>query len=84
MVGELTVDFNAAGDVITCFGTPHLLLSDTFQRDKVELTGAARDAVLKAVADAPELSTASGRSVMKLPVEEYSTQQFIDKDGVLR
>lgn len=28
--------------------------------------------------------TAAGRSIVKLPVEEYSTQQFTDKDGVLQ
>lgn len=28
--------------------------------------------------------TAAGRAIVKLPVDEYSTQQFIDKNGVLQ
>lgn len=83
VVGELTIDFNVAGDVITCSGTPHLLLSDTFQRDKVELTGAARDAVLKAVADAPELSIVTPNAAAQANLDGYSQQVDVMKQTVI-
>ncbi len=83
VVGELTIDFNAAGDVITCSGTPHLLLSDTFQRAKVELTGAERDAVLQAVANAPELSIVTPNAAAQANLDGYSQQVDVMKQTVI-
>ncbi len=62
VVGELHVNFDAQGNVMSCDGTPHLLLADSFKRrppeggDRVVLEGADRDAVLSAIASDPKLS----------------------------
>ncbi|BFM51374.1 NAD nucleotidase [Marinomonas sp. THO17] len=52
VVGELDVAWNKDGVVTNCSGTPHLLLADSFKRKnsdgkRVELVGAAREAVYK-------------------------------------
>lgn len=61
VVGELNVSWNDMGVVESCGGTPHLILSDSFKRknsegNRVELTGADRDAVYAAVAANDNLS----------------------------
>lgn len=50
VVGELNVSWDKDGIVTSCAGIPHLMLADSFKRKnsdgkRVELTGAARDAV---------------------------------------
>ena len=60
VVGELRVEFDDAGDVTSCNGTPHLLLADSFKRKndknkRVELKGPARAAVHEAVSASPIL-----------------------------
>jgi 5'-nucleotidase / UDP-sugar diphosphatase len=55
VVGELHLSFDAAGRVTRCEGTPHLLLGERFARDGQLLEGEARQAVLDAIAAAPEL-----------------------------
>ncbi|OQX03922.1 MAG: NAD nucleotidase [Thiothrix lacustris] len=83
IVGELTIEFSANGEVTACSGIPHLLLSDTFQRNKVELTGAERDAVLKAVADAPELSIVTSDAAAQANLDGYSQQVDVMKQTVI-
>ncbi len=56
VVGELHVDFDPLGNVLSCEGTPHLLLGDTFQQEDLELEGDARQAVLDIIDATPELS----------------------------
>lgn len=64
-VGELRVRFDAEGRVSDCAGTAHLLVGDRFKRtppgakDPVELTGAARQAVLASLAEHPGLAPVS-------------------------
>lgn len=55
VVGELNVQWGADGSVVSCEGRPHLLLGDRFERDDAELTGAARQRVLDAIAASPVL-----------------------------
>lgn len=78
IVGELNVTFDAQGNVSACSGTPHMLLSNTFTRTldgkATELTGAERDAVLKAVNDAPELSIITPDSKAKANLDSYAQQ----------
>ena len=50
IVGELDISFNDQGDVLSCQGTPHVMLADSFKRknadgDRVEIEGEARNAV---------------------------------------
>lgn len=64
VVGELRVSWDDNGNVQQCGGYPHLLLGDTYQRpdssgQRVELTGAARQAVLNEVAASPVLTPAA-------------------------
>lgn len=61
IVGELNVRFADDGTVVSCSGTPHLPLADSFRRTNaddawVELEGAERDGVETAIAGKPELS----------------------------
>ncbi|MEY2892133.1 MAG: hypothetical protein RJA98_2041 [Pseudomonadota bacterium] len=49
VVGELSINFDAQGDVSSCSGTPHLLIGDTLRKGKDVLAGADRDAALAAI-----------------------------------
>ena len=61
IVGELDISFNDAGEVQSCSGIPHVMLADSFKRknadgDRVEIDGAARDAVYAQIKADPKLS----------------------------
>lgn len=88
IVGELNVSFDAQGNITGCAGTPHLLLANSFTRKNasgatVELTGADRDAVLKAVVDAPELSVVTPDSKAQASLDSYSQQVDSMKQTVI-
>lgn len=55
-LGELSVSFNAAGQVTECSGHPHLMLGDTFQRDKQPVSEADKALIETQVANTAELS----------------------------
>ncbi len=80
VVGELNVNFDADGNVTNCSGTPHLLLGDSFMRrpadggDRVELVGEARDAVLAAVEEKPELSIVTPDADAQLVLDGFGEQ----------
>lgn len=61
VVGELNVSWDENGVVTSCAGTPHLMLADSFKRKnaegkRVELEGAARDAVYADIEKIAEIS----------------------------
>jgi len=61
IVGELDVSFNAAGEVTSCAGLPHLMLADSFKRKnaegkRVELAGDERRAIYAQIEADPKLS----------------------------
>jgi 5'-nucleotidase len=56
VVGELNVRFDRRGNVISCEGTPHLLVGDTFTRDDVELSGQALDEVRNFISSTDNIS----------------------------
>ncbi len=61
MVGELDVLFDIKGNVLSCNGTPHLLVGNTFKRKnaegiRVELEGEERDAVLNLISATDNIS----------------------------
>lgn len=61
LVGELNAGFDRDGNIVSCEGTPHLMLGDTFEREDesgedVVLTGAEREGVLSSIENAEELS----------------------------
>jgi 5'-nucleotidase/UDP-sugar diphosphatase len=61
IVGELDISFNDKGEVQSCRGVPHVMLADSFKRknadgDRVEVEGAARDAIYTQIEADPKLS----------------------------
>ena len=61
IVGELDISFNDKGEVQSCRGVPHVMLADSFKRknadgDRVEVEGAARDAIYAQIEADPKLS----------------------------
>lgn len=50
VVGELKVSFDAQGEVTSCTGTPHVLISDAFRRGSTPVDDADRAAMLADVA----------------------------------
>ncbi len=89
VVGELTVDFDADGNVTSCNGTPHLLLGDSFQRrppeggDRVELEGAERQAVLDAIAAAPELSIVTPDAAAQTILDRFDGEVSVLEQAVI-
>ncbi|GAB3485233.1 NAD nucleotidase [Marinomonas epiphytica] len=80
VVGELDVSWDKDGVVTSCVGTPHLMLADSFKRKnadgkRVELTGAARDAVYADVKQhMPKLSIVEAD-----PAAEATLAKFAEK-----
>ncbi|HRQ66681.1 MAG TPA: 5'-nucleotidase C-terminal domain-containing protein [Xanthomonadaceae bacterium] len=74
LVGELEVEFDADDRVTRCGGQPHLLLGDEFRRDGAPLVGATRDALLQAIAAAPELSVVSADPHAQKVLDYYEGQ----------
>ncbi len=77
IVGELTVQFDDAGRVVSCSGTPHLLLADSFKRKnaegkRVELEGDARAAVIAEVEANALLRMAPEDAGAKAMLAQYS------------
>ena len=61
IVGELNISLNDSGEVQSCKGIPRVMLADSFKRknadgDRVEIEGAARDAVYDQIKADPKLS----------------------------
>ena len=77
VVGELSVEFDSNGDVLSCDGTPHLLLADTFYRDDangdaVELTGADLDAVVADIEATDALSMVTPAASTQALADQYA------------
>lgn len=75
--GELNVKFNG-DDVESCTGMPVMPLADSFKRknddgDRVELEGAEREAVKKAVEDSAMFAIVEEDADMKAIVDKYKT-----------
>lgn len=79
VVGELRVSWDNNGNVQECAGSPHLLLGDTYMRpdssgQRVELTGAARQAVLTEVANSPVLTPAAKDPAGEATLASFTAQ----------
>lgn len=88
MVGELITTFDGNGEVKSCSGTPHLLLADSFKRenadgDRVELQGAARQAVLTLINSTAELGTVVADVNASAILSGYSAQVEVLKTSVI-
>ncbi|MCK7575372.1 MAG: 5'-nucleotidase C-terminal domain-containing protein [Chromatiales bacterium] len=74
VVGELHLSFDADGHVTHCEGAPHLLLGERFARDGRPLDGEAQQAVLEAIAAAPELGLVTPDPSTQALIARYSEQ----------
>jgi 5'-nucleotidase len=88
VVGDLTVAFDANGDVTACTGTPHLLLGNSFTRSvngvATELTGTARTEVLNTIqASNGLLSIVSPNASAQTNLDSYSQQVDVMKQTVI-
>jgi len=83
VVGELDVNFSSEGKVESCAGTPHLLLSDTFERNDAELAGAERQGVLDAIAANSVLSVVEDDPTAAAVLAGYSVQVDQLKQAVI-
>lgn len=59
VVGELQVEWDAEGNVVSCTGVPHLLIDGPVLQDDEPLEGTALEAVMATVNAAPQLSWTS-------------------------
>ncbi|MCB1755528.1 MAG: NAD nucleotidase [Gammaproteobacteria bacterium] len=88
VVGELKVDFDDVGNVVSCNGTPHLLLADTFMRDNAEgegeeLAGADRQAVLRIIDNTEALSVVTPDPASQEIATLYGDQVEVLKTTVI-
>ncbi|MGI9606886.1 MAG: NAD nucleotidase [Acidimicrobiales bacterium] len=89
IVGELNVEFDDAGDVTRCNGTPHLLLGDEFLRrpadggDRVPLVGADLQEVLGIIESTPELSVVTPDADAQAVLDEFSEQVDVLEQEVI-
>lgn len=79
IVGELNVVFDAKGNVLSCSGTPHLLLGDSFKRkneagDRVELEGVDRAAVIDYIDSKETLSIVEPDANAQAILQSYQDQ----------
>ena len=79
VVGELDVLFDADGNVLSCAGTPHLLLGDEFARDdetgeSVIVEGDALASLQAVIAATPELSIVQPDEAATATLQGYADQ----------
>lgn len=83
VVGELNAQFNREGEVVSCNGTPHLLLGDTFVRDDASLAGDALAEVLDIIAGTPELSIVEPDAETEALLAVYAADVEVLKNTVI-
>ncbi|TXR53881.1 NAD nucleotidase [Reinekea thalattae] len=88
VVGELDVTWDENGVVTSCAGTPHLLVADSFKRknadgDRVELTGAARQAVYADIEKSAEISIVKADASAQATLDSFSGQVDAMKGEVI-
>lgn len=83
VVGELHLTFDDAGRVLSCGGTPHLLLGDTFERDDAPLEGAELQAVLDAIAATSELGIVAPDPATQAIVDVYAEDVEVLKTQIV-
>ena len=88
VVGELSVDFDENGDVLSCDGTPHLLLADTFYRDdangdSVALSGDELTSVMADIEATDELSVVTPAASTQAIADQYAGQVEVLKTTVI-
>ncbi|WP_020394292.1 NAD nucleotidase [Thiolinea disciformis] len=71
-VGELTINFDSAGNVKSCSGKPHVLLGNTFKRNGTALAGADLQTVLNAVEANESLSVVTPDQTSDTILKTYS------------
>ncbi|WP_218110565.1 5'-nucleotidase C-terminal domain-containing protein [Ostreibacterium oceani] len=74
VVGELALNFDDAGALTSCEGTPHLLLGDTFVRDDETLTGDALATVQAELAAISGLTMVTPDANAEMVLADYAAQ----------
>lgn len=75
VVGELTVDFDAAGEVTGCRGTPHVLIGDDFRQGAHTLDATQRAAVLADIAAGGVLRITAPDAAAQAALAPYARQR---------
>jgi len=84
IVGELNIEFDNAGNVISCAGTPHMMLQDSFKRknsdgERVEIEDGYRDAVYSSIKVNPIVSIVEPNNEANQLIAKFSSE--IEKIG---
>ncbi len=80
VLGQLHVNFDAEGDVLSCHGIPHLMIGDTFKRrpleggDRIELTGADRREVIEIIKSEPKISIVQADASSQALLDIFSAE----------
>ena len=79
VVGELDVVFDEKGDVVSCAGTPHLLIGESFKRKnadgkRVEIEGKERQEVMSAIEADAQISIVEPDLNATNTLKNYSSQ----------
>lgn len=75
VVGELKVSFDAQGEVTSCTGTPHVLISDAFRRGSTPVDDADRAAMLADVAASEVLRVTAPDADAAAALQPYAEQK---------
>lgn len=75
VVGELKVSFDAQGEVTSCTGTPHVLISDAFRRGSTPVDDADRAAMLADVAASEVLRVTAPDADATAVLQPYAEQK---------
>lgn len=74
VVGELNVEWDAEGNVVSCSGVPHLLIDGPVLRDGEQVEGTTLQTIMAAVDAAPQLSWTQEDSDAATLLGEYTGQ----------
>lgn len=75
VVGELKVEFDKAGDVVACQGTPHVLVGDTFKRGTATVSEADAAAIRQDIAASGVLRVTAPDPVASATLASYKAEK---------
>ncbi|MBY4948162.1 5'-nucleotidase C-terminal domain-containing protein [Cupriavidus respiraculi] len=75
VVGELKVEFDKAGDVVACQGSPHVLVGDTFKRGSATVSEADAAAIRQDIAASGVLRVTAPDPVASATLASYKAEK---------
>ncbi|CAG9167374.1 bifunctional UDP-sugar hydrolase/5'-nucleotidase [Cupriavidus respiraculi] len=75
VVGELKVEFDKAGDVVACQGTPHVLVGETFKRGSATVSEADAAAIRQDIAASGVLRVTAPDPVASATLASYKAEK---------